>query len=178
MFLRPISAKPSSNRASRRKAGVPPQKGGALFALIGRYALVTPSTCPDFNSGRPILVESPYLRAIRPAYAILSRSNYGTESSTRSFLARVGCFFSIPSRWSALCFHPSTGRCSYHAPHNVLPAYEFLLVRPIASLNFEGSKNTVVSTDGKESHGCDRWGMVVQERRSSTESARARRALG
>ena len=57
-------------------------------------------------------------------------------------------------------------------------AYEFLLVRPIAALNFEGSKNTVVSTDGKESHGCDRWGMVVQERRSSTESAKARRALG
>ena len=32
-------------------------------------------------------------------------------------------------------------------------AYEILRVRPIASLNFEGWKNTVVSTDGKKTHG-------------------------
>ena len=109
--------------------------------------------------------------------------SYPDRTTNRIFnplvFARVGHFFSIPSRWSAPCFHPSTGRYSYHVPHSALTAYEILLVCPIAALNFEGSKkNTVASTDGKESHGCDRWGMVVQERRSSTESAKARRALG
>ena len=89
--------------------------------------------------------------------------SYPDRTTNRIFnplvFARVGCFFNIPSRWSAPCFHPSTGRYSYHVPHSALTAYEILLMCPIATLNFEGSKKTVASTDGKESHGCNRWGM-------------------
>ena len=174
---------------------------------MGSYSLVNPSTCPDFNSGQPILVEPPNLSVIRPAHAILSRSNHGTEFSTRSFLRGLVAFSVFPADGVRPVFtHPQAGAPTMY-PTVRWTAYEFLLVRPIASLNFEGSKNTVVSTDGKESHGCNRWGMrfglcrlaniglaflpsikpavhdlcigmVVQERRSSTESARARRALG